>query len=312
MHALMIMISYTLCINLLLGTESHILDVAKSGSLNCKSSSQSTSSDPSLTPEKKLQLQEQVSSGSQDMKFQFQDLFASTRASLRQRNVPVAELIEHLDCLGSIKPTYKDTNLPALRQQLPKLENAKTADDIMSVIKNYCSFFNYRMVEHIINKFGTEKDKDSLTCYKEEFKTYAECCVISCPMEVCTTEDDNHSKMFVVIDDSFENCTPSHLHIFIGHIRKVLKLSSQTVLNLYNIDPGSIKLTFGMSTLVQRLTFPLSCQQEYELESLGVMQLSCEGYKYISQKVLRKVGIIICLLYMQLLLGLCFNFKSGA
>ena len=141
---------------------------------------------PRLNPNEgeKEQLYERLCRGSEDMIYKFQDLFSETTDSLRERKVPVVELTRHLECLGPVKPTYKDTGLRPLRHQLPGLRNAETVDAVMSVVKDYCSFFNYRMLEHIINKLGSEEDKLNLARYKEDFEVYAECRIFECPSEV--------------------------------------------------------------------------------------------------------------------------------
>ena len=214
------------------------------------------------------------------MQFSFQKLFSSTRKSLTEENISVSELVYHLQCLGSIKPTYTDTGLPPLRHQLPGLANAKTIDAVMSVVKDYCSFFNYHMIEHIIDEFGTQQDKTNLAKYKEDFKSYADNCVIKCSMEVGEMISEGQAKMYVTLDDSFENCTLSHLNVFKSNLRKILNISSDIELYLFYINLGSIKLTFQISILIQKAIFPLSSKQEEDLNGLGVVQLSSGKYQF--------------------------------
>ena len=214
------------------------------------------------------------------MLFRFQKLFSSTRKSLTEEKISVSELVYHLQCLGPIKPTYTDTGLPPLRHQLPGLANARNIDAVMSVVKDYCSFFNYHMIEHIIDEFGTRQDKTNLAEYKEQFKSYADNCVIKCPMEVGEMISEGQAKMYVTLDDSFDNCNLSHLNVFKSELRKILNLSSDIELSLLYIKQGSIKLTFQISILIQQAIFPLSSKQEEALSGLGVVQLSCGDYKF--------------------------------
>ena len=213
------------------------------------------------------------------MVYKFQELFSATRKSLRDEKVSVSELLHHLECLGSIKPTYKDAGQNnSLRCQLPGLAKAANVDDIMSVVKDYCSFFNYQMLEHIITEFGTVKDKENLEKYKEEFNNYAEHCIIECPSEV-GKENKGYTTMVVVLDDSFENCTWSHLSVFIRNLQKVLKIPSGVELRLCRINPGSIILTFQLPRFVKKDIFPLSDDQKKELAALRVTRLSCDDYQ---------------------------------
>ena len=225
-----------------------------------------------------MRIYEKRCSESQDMVYKFQELFSATRKSLRNKRVAVSELIYHLECLGSIQPIYKDAGQSLLRYHLPELAKAENVDDVMSVVRNYCSFFDYHMLEHVINEFGTQKDIENLTKYKVYFNKYAQNC-IECP-SVLGQMNDSHATMFVTLDDSFENCTWSHLCVFINDLRKILKIPSGVVLKLCRISPGSMRLTFQLSHYVQQYTFPLSTDQEACLSAHSIIQLSCGEYKF--------------------------------
>ena len=237
-----------------------------------------------ISPQQKEQLRERRCFESEQMMYKFQKLFTGTKKSLREEKVPVNELVGHLECLGNIKPTFTDSGISPLRHQLPGLADAKTVDAVMSVVKDYCSFFNYHMVEHIIDEFGTKQDKKNMAGYKEDFTKYAECCIIQCPSEVGKMSKEGCANLFVTLDDSFDNCAVSHLNVFIGNLRKILKIPSSVVLRLCRVNPGSIKLIFQIPLSVQQAIFPLSSEQEIELSSLGVVQLSCEDYQFTPQQ----------------------------
>jgi hypothetical protein len=216
------------------------------------------------------------------MMYKFQELFTATRKSLWEEKVSVEDLVHHLECLGSVKPAYKDIGQSPLRCQLPALANAKSVDDVMSVVKDYSPFFNCRMLEHIISEFGTRQIKEKLAKYKKDFSKYAECCVIECPSEVSKMSEDGYSNMFVILDDSFDNCTVSHLNIFIDDLRKTLKISSDVHLKLCRICRGSVTLIFQLPTSIQQTVFktPLSEEQEKDLADLGIVELSCGTYHF--------------------------------
>ena len=238
----------------------------------------------SLSPEQKQRCYERVSSKSQEMGIKFQKFFTATKKSLREEKVPVSELVGHLECLGFIKPTFKDTGLSPLRHQLPKLSNAEHVDDVMTVVKDYCSFFNYHILAHIVDEFGTPKDKENLAAYKADFEEYAQCCVIEGSMEVGKMSEEGFSNMFVTLDDSFDNCTLSHHNVFIADLRKALNISSDVDLRLCYINRGSIKLTFQLPHSLRQDIFPLSPEQESSLAALGVVELSCGDYQFTRQQ----------------------------
>ena len=94
-----------------------------------------------MSKEEKQQLHQKLYAESEDMMSRFQELFSSTTDSLRKQNIPVRELARNLECLGQIKPTFKDSNEPVFRGQLSGLKRTESIDDAMSVVNNYCSFF---------------------------------------------------------------------------------------------------------------------------------------------------------------------------
>ena len=161
----------------------------------------------------------------------FQDLFTETTKSLKERNISTKDLSNHLACLGPLKPTYDDSEHSDFRHQLPRLRNIELIDDAMSVIvSEYCSFFNYHIIEFIINKLGTEEDKQKLLKYKEEFTEYGRRHIFECSSEV-GERSDHCVDMFVALDKSYENCTVRNLDLFVINLRKTLKVSSGSGLN---------------------------------------------------------------------------------
>ena len=226
-----------------------------------------------MSKDEKQQLHRRLYAESVDIMFKFQDLFTETTKSLKERNVSTRDLSNHLACLGSLKPTYNDSEGSAFRHQLPQLRYTELVDDAMSeVVNEYCSFFNYHIIERIINKLGTEQDKDNLSKYKEEFAEYGKCHIFECPSEV-GERSDHCVDMFVVLDKNYDNCTVSNLDLFVINLHKILNVSSGSGLKLCHIEPGSLKLTIQLPFSVLQNIFPLSSEQEAALAGLGVDNL---------------------------------------
>ena len=232
-----------------------------------------------MSDERRRELHQKLYADSEDMIYKFQELFTSTTDSLVRRNISAKTLARHLECLGHLKPTFDDSGEPVFRHQLSELRKSESVDDAMSVVNKYCSFFNYRMVELIIQKLGTEQDKAKLAKYKEDFTKYGERHVFECPSEVGEIYEEGQANMFVTLDDSFDKCNVNHLSAFISNLQKILNISDIS-LRLCRIGPGSLKLIFQLSLVIQQTIFPLSSDQEAELVHLGVVHLSCGDYQF--------------------------------
>ena len=228
-----------------------------------------------ISKEEKERLKQRLYSESEDMMYKFQELFSATIKSLKERNVTVKELSNHIGCLVAIKPVYQDSKLGQLRCELPK---AETIDDVMSIVREYSSFFNYRMLKNIIDHVGGEEDRKNLAIYLQEFAEYAKRKVYECPSEVGQISEAGRSNMFVTLDESYDNYTVSSLKNFERELAKILNISSDVVVVLCRIAPGSLQLTFQIPLEIQKTIFPLSSEEEVALTKLGVARLSCGEY----------------------------------
>ena len=243
-----------------------------------------------MDEDEKERLHQRLFAESESMEYKFQELFKTMRKSLTERKVAVGELLKHLDCLGSIKPLYKGITLPVLGCQLPELRKTASIDDAMSVIGGYCSFFNFRIVECIIENLGTDQDKTNLKKYMEEFSVYAQQHIFECPAELGEIDEAAHANMFVTLDTTYDSYTVSHLYAFVSNLQRVLKIPAMS-LRLCRIGPGSLKLIFQLPLSLQQTTFPLSSDQEAALGNIGVVLLSCGDYLFSQQANETHVGL---------------------
>lgn len=235
-----------------------------------------------MSKEEKEKLHERLYAESMDITFKFQELFSSTILSLKEHSISPQDLYSHLVCLGSVKPTYEDPKLPVLRHYFPDLRRAQRIEEAMGIIGDYCSFFNFRIVELIIDNLGTTKDKANLTNYKKEFSEYARRHVFECPSELGSMSDGN-AELFMTLDETYDNYTVSSLQLFVRKLAEILKLSSDAALKLCRIELGSLKLTFQIPIFVRDDIFPLSVGQKRALTGLGVVQLSCGNNRFTKE-----------------------------
>ena len=233
-----------------------------------------------MTNKEREDLKQRQYGESIDIMKKFQKLFSATITSLKERNVTVKELSNHIGCLYALKPAYKYSKRGCLGSELPK---AETVDDIMEIVRDYSSFFDYHMLENIIENLGGEQDRKNLAQYLEEFAEYAERKVFECPRELGTMNEDGCANVFVTLDESYDDCTVSSLNNFKRDLQTILKIPSDVVMTLCRLEPGSLKLTFQIPLFIQQSVFPLSDDQEAALTKKGVTQLSCGNYQFTKQ-----------------------------
>ena len=118
---------------------------------------------------------------SDDMMFAFQRLVSKTCDSLELLGVTPEKLVKSLMVLGALDPVYHNSNVPLFHERIEELLQAPSVFQVMIKIRDYMSFFNYHVLEHIIIELGTESNKAELEKYEHKFKEYCKRRVFECP-----------------------------------------------------------------------------------------------------------------------------------
>ena len=231
-----------------------------------------------LTHEQQLELRGRLQFESQEIMIRFQELVSATIKSFQKRCVPLDDLVSHVITLGAFAPVFKtEPQVPAFCHYLKELKNADTISKVFMVLNDYLSFFNYRIVEHIIKELGTEEDKAELQRYKEDFYDYAKRRIFECLPEFGLISDADHAEVFVKLDSQYDNYTVTQIEIFRHKLSGILRLSSKGILRLCQVDKGCFQLMFQVPSFVQQKIFPLSKEQKRALAAVGVIKLTCGG-----------------------------------
>ena len=171
--------------------------------------------------------------------------------------------------------------MPVFHHYFKELKAADTIPKVFMVLNDYFSFFNYHIIEHIIEELGTEEDKADLNRYKEHFNQYAKRRIFESLPEFGPVSDADHSDIFVKLDAQYDNYTVAQIEDFRHKLSEILHLSSQGILRLCRVDKGCLQLMFQVPSFVQQKIFPLSREQESTLEAMGVIMLICGLYHFL-------------------------------
>ena len=183
--------------------------------------------------------------------------------------------------LGALKHVFEMPQVPALHHRYTELKAAKTIYESFLVLNDYFSFFNYHIIEHIIEELGTEEDKARLRKYKEEFNQYAKRRIFECLPEFGPVSDADHADIFVKVDSHYESYTVTQIEGFRHKLSEILQVSSQGILRLCRVDKGCFQLMFQVPSFVQHEIFPLCRNQEVTLAAMDVIKLICGQYQFL-------------------------------
>ena len=237
-----------------------------------------------LTDEQQQELRSRLSVESQEIMFKFQKLLSKVYESMRQQDISVNRLVTHLLSLGALDPVSKDSQKPLLQTFQQELRNAECIEDVLWVIRDYFSFFNYHVIEHIVHGLGTELDKLELQNYKEEFQQYSKRRIYECPpIYGPISNAGHHALLDLKVDSAYEQFTVKELENFRYRLSKIFRVSSKGVLRLCRVEKGSFQLIFQVPSFVQQEIFPLSSEQESALAAEGVIRLTCGDYQFTAK-----------------------------
>ena len=236
-----------------------------------------------LTDNQQEELKIKLYEESKEMVIKFQRLISKVYESLCDRKVPVKKLVTHLFSLGVLDPVSKNSQKPLLQAFQQELRNAECIEDVLWVIRDYFSFFNYHVIEHIVSGLGTELDKLELQNYKEEFQQYSKRRIYECPPVYGPMSDIGHTNLVLKVDSVYEQFTVKELKSFRYRLSKIFYVSPQSVLRLCQVEEGCLQLTFQVPSFVQQEIFPLSSEQESALAAEGVIKLTCGDYLFTAK-----------------------------
>ena len=204
-----------------------------------------------LTPEQQEGLRIRLCVESEDIVRKFGHLHSRVYQSLRERNVPVDRLVAHLLSLSALDPVYKDSQKPALQSFFRELWSAGNIEDVLFIIRDYFSFFNYRVIEHIVDGLGTDQDRVELQNYERDFDEYSKRRVYECPPEYGSKSDSDCVDLIFVLDAVYERFTVKELKTFQYRLSKILNVSPQSVVRFCRVEEVYFQLNLQVCVTVR-------------------------------------------------------------
>ena len=236
-----------------------------------------------LTHAQKQELKGRLRLEYQEIMMQFQKLVSATMTSLTKRHISLTDIVSHIMTLGAFDQVYDGPQVPAFHHRYKELQAADTVSKIFLILKDYFSFFNYHIIEHIITTCGTKKDKRNLRRYSKKFDQYAKRRIFECHPQFGSESETDHADVFVKVDSQYENYTVTEVERFRCHLSKLLHVSPQGVLRLCRVEKGCFLLMFQVPSFMQQKIFPLSKEQERGLAEKRVIRITCGQYQFLTE-----------------------------
>ena len=211
--------------------------------------------------------------------FAFHKLLSDFCDSLDKQRIPIKRLKTYLMAIEAVESASDSDKQPALQNCKDLLKAAMDVDDIIEIIHHHSSFFDFKLLEYMIQKSGTISDKEKLQEYEKLFITYLSHRVCECPTSIRESLGDDYVDLIIKLDSRYERRKLSSIKDLEVRLSHTLKVNT-CLLNLCSIERGCIKLVFQIPCFLLEMIFPISNEQEKSLTKDGVIQLVCGNFKF--------------------------------
>lgn len=237
-----------------------------------------------LTDDDRETLEAQLNEDYLDINRKYASLTFSLRKSLRKQKISpkmVVDCLMDLQGYKSLKNSTDDKDVALLKDRYDEMARAKDITDVFKILSDdYCSFFNYDIIEYITENLGTEEDNKKLAEYKVSLDKYSEHHVFECP---CYSGKSSKFPDLVLKLDETEvvGSNLKALRNFTTKTARRLRVTKHT-LKVCDIKKGCLEVTFQIPRHINDVIFPLSEDQKESLRLEGVMRIECDGVEYLS------------------------------
>ena len=234
-------------------------------------------------------LYDQINELTRKIKIEFKKLFDKVFVSYRD-----SQEIDHdrlvLTLINSEENLFKED----------ELAGTKSVFDVFKIIKPYCSYFNYDVLETLVETNGSPQAKGYLKKYLQDFAAY--CKAIPCAESLCGSEDSRlkRAKLKFKLDFDREQLKPDAVRSIKCKIAKHLGVRP-SALYLCRIEDGCISLTFLVPTFIIGLMSSLSDAQKIALhEDVKTLSIECEfeDFHLVSHNIVYNVILTISYSYI--------------
>ena len=230
-----------------------------------------------LSDKQKDHLEVRLTMESENIQLRFYTLRNKFFDSLDLLQLPIKKLVRHLKGLKVLKNVASPKSASVMQSYEYVLENISDIEDIKDIVEEQSTFFDFRLVEYMIENVGLESDKQRLEKYKEDFEHYIKRRIFECPEDIGPTHNRKCCELVVKLEKDYDKLI--QLKQFQCQLSIVLDVSVH-VLHLRTVREGCIQIHFLIPTFIQEAIIPLSVEQEAQLKQIGVIKLWCGDYHF--------------------------------
>ena len=230
-----------------------------------------------LDEDDRTDFEEQLKSETREIKLCFAKFTLNVVRSLENLQIPLKKIKMSILSLGAFTD---DIGVKVLDEEdKQEIKAAESLTDVFITLQNYISFFNYHIIEHIIDQHGAVRDHKWLAEYLEKFHKFCERSIFEVPHNVFASKSRKKAKVFAI------KCTKGvttmqGVEKLKGKVAEIFGLR-HSALQLCSVKKGCVELHFLVCAAIAARIFPMSSCQHLALSYISVRVLSCDGVNQI-------------------------------
>ena len=157
-----------------------------------------------------------------------------------------------------------------------EIKNAQNLAQIFMTlrIRDYISFFNYEIVQYLIELLGSPDDQTQLREYCSALDQFGQRNVFEIPAEVFSSKSRNKTAKVLVLKCTERVATLEYVKRLTQRIAEALGLQG-AALQLRSVRQGCLELHFLITVAVAKRIYPVSPTVQAALSAMGVKVLTC-------------------------------------
>ena len=180
-------------------------------------------------------------------------------------------------CTVTVHPTESMYNISLLQEHKQALLDAKDLKEVFIIILPFYSYYNYELLQMIVDVHGSERDKEKMRQYILEFSDY-------CKRVPCIEFHDNRCqtslkqiKIKFKLDYDKKLVTLADIKNIQCHVSDILNISA-SVLFLHSVQDGCTAFTFLVPDSCFHAVVKLLKEKTTTLQrEVKMMTIECDG-----------------------------------
>ena len=192
------------------------------------------------------------------------------------------------DCVLSLDAFNDGIGVKVLdHKDKQEIKNAKNLSEVFMTLRDYISFFNYEIVQYLIELLGSPDDQTQLREYCSALDQFCQRNVFEVPAEVFSSKSRNKTAKVLVLKCTERVATLEYVKRLTRRIAEALGIQ-RAALQLRSVRQGCLELHFLITVAVAKCIYPVSPTVQVALSAMGIKVLTCGSMDEVEKLLLEQ------------------------